>query len=344
MTEGHGDDLYKYEGRIRHNFSSNIYARADLGMLKEHLAGHLGLIEHYPEPEPWSLERLVADEGGTDITEVMVTNGATEAIYLVARFFCSGMHGRSSVNVIKQPTFSEYVDACRAYGGVVVDKDEGLTCRKVYWKCNPNNPDGSVVDKERLLRLADAAPGDFFVIDQSYEHYTMIPAITDREAVSRPNVILIHSMTKRFCVPGLRIGHITANKDIMSRLKALRCPWSVGSLSVEAGCFLIRTGFRAIPDINGYLDEVRRLRDKLCSIDGVDVRPTRTNFMLARIRGYRVSSLKDYLVCRYGILIRDASNFSGLDGSFFRVAAQGREENDLLVGAVEEYMRSAIKG
>ena len=39
-----------------------------------------------------------------------------------------------------------------------------------------------------------------------------------------------------------------------------------------------------------------------------------------------------------GILIRDASNFEGLESRCFRVAAQGREENDLLIKALKEWI------
>ena len=38
------------------------------------------------------------------------------------------------------------------------------------------------------------------------------------------------------------------------------------------------------------------------------------------------------------ILIRDASNFEGLDERFFRIATQTPEENDELVGAIAKWM------
>ena len=54
MITGHGDDTYKYEG-IRINFSSNIYAHADITPLVEHLRGEIGRICNYPEPEALTL-------------------------------------------------------------------------------------------------------------------------------------------------------------------------------------------------------------------------------------------------------------------------------------------------
>lgn len=162
--------------------------------------------------------------------------------------------------------------------------------------------------------------------------------ISDREAADAGNIILIHSMTKQFCIPGLRLGYVTAAPQLICRLKALRHPWSVNALAIEAGLYLIQKKEKAISDVGGLLDEAQRLRNELNKIDGVSVRPTMTNFMLASLKGRKAADLKEFLVNSYGILIRDASNFEGLDSSYFRVAAQTRAENDMLVMAIKDFM------
>jgi len=83
MIFGHGDDGFKYR-EIRYNFSSNIYQHADLSELEKHLCRHISDIRHYPEPEPVSLEKELADTLRIPEQCVLVTNGATEAIYLIA--------------------------------------------------------------------------------------------------------------------------------------------------------------------------------------------------------------------------------------------------------------------
>jgi threonine-phosphate decarboxylase len=50
--------------------------------------------------------------------------------------------------------------------------------------------------------------------------------------------------------------------------------------------------------------------------------------------------LKKYLAQIHGILIRDASNFQGLDSSFFRIAVQTPEENNRLIKAIESWIVS----
>lgn len=339
MIYGHGDDLYRYKGLVRANFSSNIYQRADLGELKRHLADNLDIICNYPEPAPLSLEKALADRLGIGTDNVIVTNGATEAIYLLAQN-CMRKYGAGDFyNVIRQPTFSEYADACRACGSQVVREKLTDGRKTVRWLCNPNNPTGGVVPAAELLQAADTEPDCLFIIDQSYECYTTEPMINDKEAACRHNVILLHSMTKRFCIPGLRLGYATACSRTISELKSLRHPWSVNAPAIEAGLFLLDRNTGIIPDLGEYLAEAQRLYHALASIDSIDVCPTLTNFMLASINGHTAAELKDFLITRHGLLIRDASNFSGLTPSHFRVAAQGKTADDMLVEAIKDFCR-----
>lgn len=82
----HGDDLYNYPN-IQINFSSNIWTHADLSLLKEHLSKRLDLIRNYPEPEACSLEKILAERLGISQEDILVTNGATNAIRLIANSF-----------------------------------------------------------------------------------------------------------------------------------------------------------------------------------------------------------------------------------------------------------------
>ena len=152
-----------------------------------------------------------------------------------------------------------------------------------------------------------------------------------------PNLIQIHSLTKTYCVPGLRLGYITANAELIRHLRSFMRPWSVSSLSIEAGKFLLQDNlFRCEPDLN----EAQRLRDMLQQIDGVLTQETKTNFMLCQLEEGNAARLKDYLAREHHMLIRNASNFRGLTQRHFRIAAQTPRENDALVAAIKQYMNS----
>ncbi len=321
MLHGHGDDAYRYSG-IRHNFSSNIFSHADLSGLKAFLSSRLDAIGNYPEPEPRTLERLIASNCGVGEDCILVTSGATEAIYLIAESW------RTYTFRVCQPTFSEYADACKSLG--MVEGTGGLT-----WLCNPNNPTGSVLNKEEVLSLAGESR--ILILDQAYEDYTLEPLLSPAEAVMVGNILQLHSLTKSYCIPGLRIGFVVGAPTLIANMRCRLRPWSVNALAIEASKWLIKNGVRLLPDMEHYLAEAQRLREALNAIDGISVEPTHTNFMLCRLdvrRGQTAAELKERLAADYGILIRDASNFEGLTPYHFRVAAQTREENDLLINSL----------
>lgn len=340
MIEGHGDDSYKYNHPIIANFSSNVYNKIDLSGLKAHLCACIGSIENYPEPEPYTLERQIAAKFHLNIDEVCVTNGATEAIYLIAQTF------RGTTTAILQPTFSEYADACcihqhtlTSFYSLPSENEKFRLPKQVHmlWLCNPNNPTGEVVDKEKLEKIIKCNPEVCFVIDQSYEYFTLSSLFTPAEAMAYPNVLLLHSMTKHYGIPGLRLGYVTGNSDLLQRLRCNRMPWSVNQLAIEAGSYLLEHDVSSSINIEAYLQETDRLKIALEDLGGLDIWDTKTHFMLVCLRMGKASALKGYLAKEHGLLIRDASNFCGLDSRFFRIATQSPKENQLLVNGIASW-------
>ena len=329
MITGHGDDIHGYNG-IRMNFSSNIYAHADITPLVEHLRGEMVRICNYPEPEALTLEAKIAEKEGVEAECVIVTNGATDGIYLAAEA-CRDL-GISHHHII-QPTFAEYEDACRNAGLLIQsDADEDTDA---VWICNPNNPTGECIDTDGILMLA--MEYGTLIIDQSYENITLCQMMTAREAIDAGNIIQIHSMTKTCAIPGLRLGYIVTSRRYAKAIRKCMRPWSVNALAISAGHYILDNDFKAIKDIEEYLAEAQRLRDELDAIEGVSVMPTDTNFMLCELSVGTAAELKDWLAKNHGILIRDASNFRTLTARHFRIAAQSKEENDTLINAIRQW-------
>ncbi len=376
MIVGHGDDLWRFGRAIVANFSSNVYGGVDLTALKEHLSHQMEAISHYPEPEPYTLEKALAALHGIDPECVCATSGATEAIYLIA------LAWRGARSTILQPTFSEYADACRLHvhsvAGIteppcqavrnrtLTGGDETLAIGNespaggdetlagsdrpdLFWLCNPNNPDGRVIPKGQLKARIASNPDTIFVIDQSYGFFTEDPLLTPAEAIAAGNVLQLHSMTKRYAMPGLRLGYVTGARALIERIRNVRMPWSVNALAIEAGLYLAKNPDTAPIDKPALLKEAQRLRNALGSLPGIRVEPTRTHFMLCHLepvtdadqqtRQGTAASLKQYLAREHGLLIRDASNFEGLTAGHFRIAAQTPKENDLLINAIREYLK-----
>ena len=339
MIQGHGDDTHDYLG-MRSNFSSNIYPNADLTGLKAHLCGKMDLIDCYPEPEPRSLEKVIARKHGISSENVLVTNGATDAIYLIAQ--TAAKNHFTHFNTGPLPTFSEYEDASLMFGLTQID-DIGKTKvsgNTVLWLCNPNNPTGDTYSKAALAGFVQKH--DLIVIDQSYEEYTLLPMMTHQEAAESNNIIQLHSLTKTYAIPGLRLGYVIAPHHIIAKLRENVRPWSVNALAIEAGIWLMENDVSVVNDLHAYLSETQHLRAMLNQIPGIRADETRTNFFLVEMAANKAADLKDYLVRKHHILIRDASNFRGLTPRHFRVSTQTPDENLLLANAIREFMHSII--
>lgn len=334
MINGHGDDIYKYRDKILINFSSNIYAKQDMSALHDFLRAQLRKVHSYPEPDAHSLKILLAKKNQIEPEHILVTNGATEAIYLLAQTY------QNSHSAIIIPTFSEYEDACRInrhdlkYNHKIEDIENDID---VVWLCNPNNPDGRIYKIDYLKRIVEDHSDVLFIIDQSYASFSNQPTWAIKDAKDYPNVVLLHSMTKEYAIPGLRLGYITAHSSIIERVSSFCMPWSINTLAIEGGKYLINKSTKLI-DINNYLSESREFQTKLNETNGLEVIPSPMHYFLCKLKDKKASNLKQWLVEKYGILIRDASNFRGLDEHYFRIATQSTEENEQLIKAIKEWI------
>ena len=158
--------------------------------------------------------------------------------------------------------------------------------------------------------------------------------LTPSDAVRSSNIIQLHSMTKRFAIPGLRLGYIVASSSVIQGLRSIKMPWSVNALALEACRWLL---FNASPfDMQAFLDETQRFRSAINAIEGFESLPTQTHFFLVKCQQWDSLELKSLLLQKYGILIRSCHNFQGLGNSFIRIATQAKKENDFLLKSLKK--------
>ena len=334
MIDGHGDDTYKYKD-IRLNFSSNVYQHFDHEGLFCYLADKLDNVASYPEPAPQSVEIELSMMLGLKPEEVMVTNGATEGIYLIAQTF------RHAKSAILQPTFSEYADACRLHEHQVTnvyDWNSLPSHANLVWLCNPDNSTGTVVEKDALQQLIEKNQDTLFVVDSSCAPFTDKPLLTPKEAAQYTNVLMLHSVTKEFSVPGLRIGYVTGNETLLHQVRLQRMPWSVNQVAIDAVHYLLMHKDEYEIDTAALMAERERMAQRLAATGVIEVWPSHSHILLCKLRIGKASALKDFLARERGILIRDASNFVSLDQTFFRIAVQTAAADDELVEAIIDWI------
>jgi threonine-phosphate decarboxylase len=334
MLHGHGDDV---AGNININFSSNVWYGADKTGLQNHLAANLYKINRYPEILPHKLTAKIASYHGLAENTILVTNGATEAIYLIAHAFSD-----SNTSIV-YPTFSEYADAGQLFRHTLHFIEECELPRntkfndRLVFICNPNNPTGKAYPKEYIENLLRNNRDTLFIIDEAYADFTLMecPAIN---LVNRyPNLIIIRSLTKKFCIPGLRLGYMVANEKHIRKIVGFKMPWSVNTLAMEAGEYLFDSIEQYQIPLQTWLNETLWLRNQINTMPQFKAKPSDTSYFLCETLRSNATSLKKYLMDEFGILIRDASNFKGLMPGSFRICTQTHHENIKLIEALKKW-------
>ncbi|RAJ35529.1 pyridoxal phosphate-dependent aminotransferase [Pedobacter cryoconitis] len=334
MFQGHGDDGYLHQQTLAADFSTNVwYGGAPKG-LKEHLFTQWDHVQRYPEVLAESLTQKIAACYGFEAENILVTNGSTESIYLVAQAF---KNGKSTITI---PAFAEYEDACKMFGHHVnllhweelqtgISADTGL-----LFICNPNNPTGAVF--KELETLIFKHPEVLFVVDEAFIEFTLSITSVLPLIEKYSNLIVLRSMTKAYAIPGLRLGYIAANAALIDRLRTFKLPWAVNAMAIAAGHFI----FDHIHTLQIPLNQLLTDRDEFIKkLEGspLKVYPSHTHFFLATINQHTAAILKQFLLKEFNILIRDAGNFRGLTEKHIRIATLNPNKNQLLLNALAEW-------
>ncbi|MDR0996004.1 MAG: histidinol-phosphate aminotransferase family protein [Tannerella sp.] len=339
MLFGHSDDFYNFQQEVRINFSSNIWRGVDLGKFNEHLIAQCGLVSRYPEPDAGSLRRLLARRAEVKEDNVLVTNGSTSAFYLLAQAF----HGAKST--IFTPSFSEYEDACRLHGHTLsffpnqedLDKLD-LKGQDFCWIGNPNSPDGKLIRRQELLKLIAENPHTTFIIDQAYAAFTTEELLRPSDLKANKNLVLVHSISKAYNVPGLRVGYLVGTPALVKAVGKYIIPWSINTLAIEASKYILIHPAQFTLPIRKWQRETADFIYQLNKLEGLEVLPTAVPFFLVRLKKGTAADLKQYLMKQHGILIRDAANYKGLDAGYFRLCTRRATENQELVEAIKNWL------
>ena len=310
------------------------------------LAGCLDRLLHYPDKGATELKEHLASYHGVGTGQIAVANGSTELIHLIPRV----VTGRRAL--IVAPAFAEYAQALERSGWQIdyftLQSEDGFALSlpalqeklgagyDLLFVCNPGNPTGALLpgsDVEEIISLCRQS-GTFLVLDEAFIDFCEEESAKDLVS-SSGHALLLRSMTKFFAIPGLRLGYAIGAEETIDTLASLQDPWSVNTAAQVAGIASLRDADYCLRT-RLYVDEERdRLAAGLSELP-FKVFPARANYLLVEIRnGLTAAQLRSRLSAK-GTLIRDCSNFQGLDERFFRVAVRLRAENDMLLAQLSE--------
>jgi histidinol-phosphate/aromatic aminotransferase/cobyric acid decarboxylase-like protein/imidazoleglycerol phosphate dehydratase HisB len=267
----------------------------------------------YPDGTYRELREAAAAYAGVGVEaweQVVVGAGADDLILLVARTFLA--EGRRAS--IVEPTYSLYRIASELTGASWGADPAGAS---VIWRCNPNNPTGTVLSLDELADLSRAHPHGLVVVDEAYVEYggaTAVPLVSEE----LPNVVVLRTLSKAFGLAALRVGFAVASPAVAAALEARRAPAPIAGPAARIAAAALRDPRL---DVEETIAERERVRTSLVAA-GYDAPAVAGNFVWVASGDDLGSSLE-----QKGILVRRFP-----DG--VRITLRRPAENDALLQAL----------
>lgn len=329
------------------DFSANINPVGLNENVKSAMARALDKIEKYPDISYFNLKNAISKYENIDTDNLVLGNGAAEVIFNIIRSL------KPKKVLLPAPTFSEYEEGVLSIDGSVeyyhLKEEENFQLNNelidsldesidMIFICNPNNPTGVLTKSTFIKSLAKKSleTKTVVVVDESFldflgteEEYTSKDLLEEYK-----NIVIVKSLTKFFAMPGIRIGYgISKNSEIISLINKVTVPWAVNVVASEGVIQALKEENYIRYSIDYVENEKKYLYENLKEIRNIKVFKPSVNFIMFKV--LNDVDLKEELI-KHNILIRDCSNYEGLNNGFYRVAVRNREENNKLISKLKD--------
>ena len=342
---GEPERRFRLNGQALIDFSVNI---SPMSPVLENTSLNTFSVHQYPSIDGGGIRDFYAAKFGLDAQTVLPLNGAIEGIYLLPRAL--GIKRA----LVPFPSFFDYGRACRIAGAEVVSfglEDQNqfalpsidtiagmLHGAGALIAANPNNPTGTRFPKETFLALASRFPDKWFIMDEAFIQFVddFPDASLMRDVKALKNVMVVHSLTKFYALPGLRLGALIAHPDIVEMLLLYKEPWTVNAIAEAVARELLHCrDFEE--DVRSLVGQERaKIFRQMKNIPEVAIKGHGANFFLVQWNAKSdLDDLIGYLIEK-GIYVRDCRNFPGLEDNYFRFAIRKPDENDCLLGCLRK--------
>ena len=346
MRQGpHGGEIYAFARKLGTDpdyildcsSNPNIFARPLTAAL---VAETPYPFEHYPDSACTELREALARHEHMQAADILPGHGAAELIRLFLQV------AAPQRVVFLGPVFSEYVAACRVLNipydivtpAAANDFEPGpADLRKLAEStadlailCCPNNP-GAVAYAD-LSAIINGLSAPRIFLDLSYREFLYNSPVYTASAynqllqVLRPGTSLftLHSFTKFFCCPGIRLGYLLGDRRLLERMDTLRAPWTIDPFAQLMGRqFLDRIDdYRAtLPELFAAVRHLgRELR--LLGIFDPDLVLEGPGFVTARLLPAFSAEGVYAALQKRRILVRCCDPIPGMPPGFLRIQAR----------------------
>ena len=354
MKTIHGGDIYR--NHVTLDYSVNMNPLGIPNSVKDALHRAVDHCGTYPDIHVEKLKNAVSEMIDVSGENLVFGNGASE-------LFIAAVHALQPKKVvIPVPSFYGYEQAAGAVTDDILyyylkeekqflpDEDFNQYLHEevdMLFIANPNNPTGVRMEKDKLVELIRHCKikNITVVLDECFiefccEERSQATALNSNNLSALDqigefdNLIIIRAFTKIFTIPGVRLGYLVCgNEGIRAKIARQLPEWNISTFAQEAGIactketeFLEQTYSYLETERNFLFRTLENIPELQCKVYSGSA-----NFLLLHSSKPLYEKLLDH-----GILIRDCSNFRGLDKGYYRIAVKTRQDNEQLVKVLGE--------
>ncbi len=331
-------------------FLTNSYLKYPLPEeLLQELAEELKEINRYPSGGGYDeLKEVLANYTGVKVDNILPANGSDEVIEMITRAYPGKV-------LIPIPTFSQYEASAdrsklpKLLVPCLQNKEYNLHYSSsqlkeasLVWICNPNNPTGTGISREKIMEILNKAKGIVAIDECNYEYFgeSSIGLIEKYK-----NLIIVRSFSKNFGLAGLRLGFAISNAE------------NIKEISAYGQCFRVnRLAEKAAGKVLKYLDYYQKIWDKIKKVRddftqkinqlGWFAYPSQANFVLVEARNKEESEeIWGYLKEKNIYTLPGwKDEFSGLEDRFIRFTVGEEWEMNRTIEVLSEYRQRCRRG
>ncbi|HVQ17992.1 MAG TPA: histidinol-phosphate transaminase [Actinomycetes bacterium] len=166
----------------------------------------------------------------------------------------------SGATLVKVPLDEHHALDLDAMAKAVTDRT------RLVMVCSPNNPTGSIVDRQSLLTFLERVGPDVLVaIDEAYIEFTDEYATDGAVDLvgGRGNVMVLRTFSKAFGLAGLRVGYAVAPPTLAAGLRKAQLPFGVTTVAEQAALASLAAERQLVARVAALVLERDRVTHKL---------------------------------------------------------------------------------
>jgi len=313
----------------------------------------LGLVKEvelnrYPDPSASALkESLRKSMSVPTSAEILLGNGSDELIQMILMALASkDINGKEQTVLSVDPSFVMY-HMVATYAGMnyasvplkadfCLDVDAFLSAidkhkPAIIFIAYPNNPTGNLFDEADIEEIIKIAPG-FVVLDEAYHPFAQNSFMPKLEHYEQ---LLVMRTVSKMGLAGLRLGMLAGNPDLIHEIDKVRLPYNINVLTQQAA----KAALEHITVLDEQAAMIRSEREvlltRLSDMQGIDVFPSKANFILFRIIEGDADEVFER-IRKQGVLIKNMKATTGPLKQCLRVTVGKAEENNLFMQVLEK--------